>query len=86
MFCSLVSGTKKLLSEHADKVEKLAQLLLEKEIVHGDELTPLLGPRPEGATVLRDDALLSRKVGSSATPPPPPPTPLVPEQQPTPAQ
>jgi hypothetical protein len=54
--------------------------LLEREIIHGDELEGLLGKRPEGSTKLSAEALLSRAVSSASTrsapaPPLTPPTP-----------
>merc|ERR1712224_782913 len=38
--------TQRLLLEHQDAVEKVAQLLLEKEVINRDDMRELLGPRP----------------------------------------
>jgi len=38
---------KKILQENREKLEKLAQTLLEKEIVEEQEILAILGPRPE---------------------------------------
>jgi len=40
--------TTKLLNKHRDKLEKMAETLLEKEILDHNELRELLGERPEG--------------------------------------
>ncbi|MDX1672127.1 MAG: ATP-dependent zinc metalloprotease FtsH [Balneolaceae bacterium] len=40
--------TKKLLTEHRDKLEKLAQTLLEKEVLNHHDLKEVLGDHPEG--------------------------------------
>jgi len=45
--------TKKLLINHRDALEKLAETLLKQETVHQEQLTELLGPRPMGKSLKR---------------------------------
>ncbi len=40
--------TKKLLTEHRDQLEKMAQTLLDKEVLNHNDLRDLLGDHPEG--------------------------------------
>jgi cell division protease FtsH len=40
--------TKELLTKHKDKLEEMAQVLLKKEILNGDDLLRMLGDRPFG--------------------------------------
>ncbi len=40
--------TKNLLQEHRDDLEKVAQALLEKEVIFKDDMIELIGPRPFG--------------------------------------
>ncbi|KYQ94074.1 peptidase M41 [Tieghemostelium lacteum] len=43
---SAYDTTMQLLIKHRDGLEKVAQLLLEKEVIHYDEVEKVLGPRP----------------------------------------
>jgi len=40
--------TKKLLDDNKDKLEKLAESLLEKEVINHDDLIELIGESPHG--------------------------------------
>jgi ATP-dependent Zn protease len=44
-----VTKTRQALREHADKVEALAQALLETEELDAEEAAAILGPRPGSA-------------------------------------
>ena len=37
-----------IIKEHKDKLEVIAQRLLEKEVLSGPEMLELIGPRPHG--------------------------------------
>ncbi len=68
--------TTQLLSDHRADVEKVAKLLLEKEVITREDMRNLLGPRPfshadEADQYLDKKGMLKRKGESSAPPPPP---------------
>lgn len=50
---------KKILSEHAEGHKKLAELLLEREVIFGEDLEEIFGPRPWGKG--KDEDLLKTK-------------------------
>jgi len=67
--------TTKLLTEHKADVEKVAKLLLEREVITREDMTNLLGKRPfkqadEADEYLDKKGRLARKGESSAPPPP----------------
>ena len=59
---------KNLLVEKADGVEKVAQLLLEKEVLTRDDMIRLLGPRK-----FKENADFEKYLGGGKSAPPPPP-------------
>ncbi|KAJ9479785.1 Mitochondrial respiratory chain complexes assembly protein YTA12 [Pseudozyma hubeiensis] len=68
--------TTQLLSDHRADVEKVAKLLLEKEVITREDMRNLLGPRPfshadEADQYLDKKGRLKRKGEVSAPPPPP---------------
>ncbi|PWZ00971.1 putative AFG3-protease of the SEC18/CDC48/PAS1 family of ATPase [Testicularia cyperi] len=68
--------TTQLLTDHRADVEKVAQLLLEKEVITREDMRNLLGPRPfshadEADQYLDKKGRLKRKGEISAPPPPP---------------
>eukprot|EP01113_Clastostelium_recurvatum_P046837 TRINITY_DN8266_c0_g1_i11.p2 TRINITY_DN8266_c0_g1~~TRINITY_DN8266_c0_g1_i11.p2 ORF type:complete len:162 (+),score=26.02 TRINITY_DN8266_c0_g1_i11:456-941(+) len=69
---ALVKGalerTRGILNQHRDGLEGVAQLLLEKEVIFGEDLERILGPRP--FPVPREAPLGPQESG-----PPPPPQP-----------
>ena len=67
--------TTELLTKHKDDVEKVAKLLLEREVITREDMTNLLGKRPfkhadEADEYLDKKGRLARKGESSAPPPP----------------
>ncbi|WFD08190.1 Mitochondrial inner membrane m-AAA protease component [Malassezia vespertilionis] len=67
--------TTELLSKHKEDVEKVAKLLLEREVITREDMTKLLGKRPFKSADEADEYLdrkgrLARKGESSAPPPP----------------
>ncbi|KAM0748973.1 ATP-dependent metallopeptidase Hfl [Meredithblackwellia eburnea MCA 4105] len=62
--------TTKLLTEKKDEVEKVAQLLLAKEVLSRDDMIDLLGPRPFEKADSYDEALGTPLAGGSPPPPP----------------
>jgi cell division protease FtsH len=56
---------KKLLSDHAEGHKKLAELLLEREVIFGEDLEEIFGPRPWGKG--KDEDLLKTKNNSLPT-------------------
>ncbi|CAK8579743.1 unnamed protein product [Lathyrus sativus] len=55
--------TIKLIEEHKEKVAEIAELLLEKEVLHQDDLLPVLGARPfRSAEVTNYDRFHEEKV------------------------
>ncbi|KAE8221952.1 hypothetical protein CF319_g4773 [Tilletia indica] len=72
-------NVKTLLTEHREDVEKIAKVLLEKEVITREEIRNLLGPRPFASSNEADEFLdkhqLKRRTGDlggvSAPPPPP---------------
>ncbi|KAH8102512.1 ATP-dependent metallopeptidase Hfl [Cristinia sonorae] len=75
--------TKELLTKHRDDVEKIAKLLLEKEVITREDMIQLLGPRPFQSKDDMDKWLdENRKQERSA---PPPLEEIDPEAAPTPA-
>ncbi|KAJ1677785.1 AAA ATPase afg3, partial [Spiromyces aspiralis] len=53
--------TMQLLTEHKEDVEKVAQLLLKKEVLNRDDMVELLGPRPFKDRVQYEEYVLSDK-------------------------
>jgi cell division protease FtsH len=53
---------KKILSDHAEGHKKLAELLLEREVIFGEDLEEIFGPRPWGKG--KDEDLLKTKNNS----------------------
>ncbi|CAO1632171.1 unnamed protein product [Parajaminaea phylloscopi] len=68
--------TTELLTKHKEDVKKVANLLLEKEVIDRADMRNLLGRRPFGAADEADRYLdniqLNKKVGETSAPPPPP--------------
>lgn len=67
-----------LLTKYKSETEKLAQALLEKEVLSGKDLEKLIGPRPFGKEVAQDwagigDNTAEPSTGSNGVTPPPPP-------------
>ncbi|KAJ1920072.1 AAA ATPase afg3 [Mycoemilia scoparia] len=54
-----------LLKEHRDDVEKVAQLLLKKEVLNREDMVDLLGPRPFKEKVQYEDFVLGDKTSST---------------------
>jgi hypothetical protein len=54
--------------QHTKQVEQLAQVLLQRETVLYQDVLELLGPRPEGARVVRDDESLQSASSSTNEP------------------
>ncbi|KAK0564233.1 AAA ATPase afg3 [Tilletia horrida] len=70
-------NVKTLLSEHREDVEKVAKVLLEKEVITREEIHNLLGPRPfassnEADLFLEKHRLRRTGDGGVSAPPPPP--------------
>ena len=59
-----MARAKKILSEHADGHNKLAQLLIEKEVITSEDVEQILGPRPWKS---RGDELLEANAQIAAT-------------------
>jgi len=70
-------NVKTLLTEHRAEVEKVAQVLLEKEVITREEIRKLLGPRPfassNEADLFLDKHQLRRTGDGGVSAPPPPP-------------
>jgi AFG3 family protein len=69
--------TTELLTKHTDSVEKVAQLLLKKEVITREDMRNLLGKRPFKTADEADDYLdrkgvgVSKRIGETSAPPPP---------------
>ncbi|WFD34711.1 Mitochondrial inner membrane m-AAA protease component [Malassezia cuniculi] len=85
MVFDIHARTTELLTAHRDDVEKVAKLLLEREVITREDMTNLLGKRPfktadEADEYLAKKGRLARRGETSAPPPPPediPPEPSV---------
>ncbi|CAD6888544.1 unnamed protein product [Tilletia controversa] len=70
-------NVKQLLTEHREDVEKIANVLLEKEVITREEIRNLLGPRPfassNEADLFLDKHTLRRTGDGGVSAPPPPP-------------
>ncbi|CAO1629382.1 unnamed protein product [Jaminaea pallidilutea] len=71
--------TRELLTKHKADVEKVAQLLLEKEVIAREDMVTLLGRRPFGVADEADKVLEKKRLnrqkeegGEISAPPPPP--------------
>ncbi|KAK0554174.1 AAA ATPase afg3 [Tilletia horrida] len=70
-------NVKTLLTEHREDVEKVAKVLLEKEVITREEIRNLLGPRPFASSNEADEFLEKHRLrrtgdGGVSAPPPPP--------------
>ncbi|VDB99748.1 unnamed protein product [Peniophora sp. CBMAI 1063] len=76
--------TKKLLTDHREDVEKVAKLLLEREVITRLDMRNMLGKRPYGRGDDMDNWLDEHQHGSESSAPPPLERPVDPEPTPEP--
>lgn len=69
MITDAYQRTKQLLTEHREDVEKVAQLLLKKEVITREDMIELLGKRPFANRADDMDKWLDQNAGKSAPPP-----------------
>ena len=76
MIFSAHKRTTQLLTDHKDDVKKVANLLLEKEVITREDMRNMLGKRPFKQADEADEYLDKKgrllKRGESSAPPPPP--------------
>ncbi|KIM47890.1 hypothetical protein M413DRAFT_439571 [Hebeloma cylindrosporum] len=77
MITNAYDRTRNLLTEHKEDVEKVAKLLLEREVITREDMISLLGKRPFAGRSDDMDKWLDENRGEKSAPPPlesPPPT------------
>ncbi|KAI0257434.1 peptidase family M41-domain-containing protein [Lactifluus subvellereus] len=84
MITNAHTRTTQLLTEHRGDVEKVAKLLLEKEVITREDMINLLGKRPFVGRTDDMDKWLDDNRGSERSAPPPLESPIDPEPTPTP--
>ncbi|KAI0307924.1 peptidase family M41-domain-containing protein [Multifurca ochricompacta] len=84
MITNAHTRTTQLLTEHREDVEKVAKLLLEKEVITREDMINLLGKRPFVGRTDDMDKWLDDNRGAERSAPPPLEGPIDPEPTPTP--
>jgi len=88
MITTMYDRTRALLNKHKEDVEKVAELLLAKEVITREDMINLLGKRPSGREDDMDKWLDEHQKHGLAMPPKPkdsPPPPPVDDPLPSPA-